>query len=84
MIFYFDNFSVRAIYGEMFFKRFNVVVTSDGNVVWMPGGKFVVSCELDITYYPFDDQNCFLDIVDWAYHGRLVGHNKKTVLNQIM
>ena len=32
-------------------------------------GKFITSCQLDITYYPFDDQECHIDLVDWAYHG---------------
>jgi len=35
----------------------------------VPGGKFVTSCQLDITFYPFDDQMCNIDLVDWAYHG---------------
>ena len=29
----------------------------------------MTSCQLDITYYPFDDQECHIDLVDWAYHG---------------
>ena len=29
----------------------------------------MTSCQLDITYYPFDQQECHLDLVDWAYHG---------------
>ena len=58
-----------AIYDELFFKRFRVSVTSNGIVNWVPGGKFVTSCQLDITYYPFDMQECHIDLVDWAYHG---------------
>ncbi|KAK2164106.1 hypothetical protein LSH36_68g00000, partial [Paralvinella palmiformis] len=61
--------SAKAIYDEVFFKRFRVRVTSDGIVNWVPGGKFVTSCQLDITLYPFDDQECHIDLVDWAYHG---------------
>ena len=29
----------------------------------------MTSCQLDITYYPFDDQQCHIDFVDWAYNG---------------
>ena len=61
--------SAQAIYEEIFYKRFHVSVTSNGHVRWMPGGKFVTSCQLDITYYPFDDQSCHIDFVDWAYNG---------------
>ena len=62
-------FSAKAIYDELFFKRFRVSVSHDGLVNWVPGGKFVTSCQLDITFYPFDDQVCHIDLVDWAYHG---------------
>jgi len=33
---------------------------------WSPGGRFVTSCQLDITFYPFDRQQCELDFVDWT------------------
>lgn len=61
--------SAKAIYDELFFRRFRVSVTEKGLVNWVPGGKFVTSCQLDITFYPFDDQECHIDLVDWAYHG---------------
>lgn len=64
-----NSSSAKAIYDDLFFKRFRVSVSSKGVVNWMPGGKFVTSCQLDITYYPFDDQVCHIDLVDWAYHG---------------
>ena len=61
--------SAKSIYNELFYKRFRVSVTHNGLVNWVPGGKFVTSCQLDITFYPFDDQTCNIDLVDWAYHG---------------
>ena len=63
------HFSAKSIYDELFFKRFRVSVSNEGVVNWVPGGKFLTSCQLDITYYPFDDQECHIDLVDWAYHG---------------
>ena len=66
---YLTSRSAKSIYDELFFKRFRVSVTNDGVVNWVPGGKFITSCQLDITYYPFDDQECHIDLVDWAYHG---------------
>ncbi len=49
-------------------------------IQWVPGGKFVTSCQLDITLYPFDSQHCEMDFVDWTYDGRFVdlinGSNK--------
>ena len=61
--------SAKSIYNELFYKRFRVSVTHEGLVNWVPGGKFITSCQLDITFYPFDDQTCNIDLVDWAYHG---------------
>jgi len=61
--------SAKAIYDELFFKRFRVAISKEGVVNWVPGGKFITSCLLDITYYPFDQQECNIDLVDWAYHG---------------
>ena len=33
----------------------------------MFGGNFHTSCTLDMTYYPFDMQQCKIDIENWAY-----------------
>ena len=29
---------------------------------------FETHCEVDITYYPFDQQKCAVDIASWGYH----------------
>ncbi|CAD5111796.1 DgyrCDS1070 [Dimorphilus gyrociliatus] len=61
--------SAKSIYDELHFKRFRVSILHNGLLNWVPGGKFLTSCKLDITFYPFDDQECNIDFVDWAYHG---------------
>ena len=35
---------------------FSVIDT--GEVLWLPGGVYKTSCDIDITYYPFDTQTC--------------------------
>ena len=35
-------------------------VRYDGRVTWNPPAIFRSSCQIDITYYPFDSQNCHL------------------------
>ncbi|GMT27430.1 hypothetical protein PFISCL1PPCAC_18727 [Pristionchus fissidentatus] len=32
----------------------------------------MASCKMDITYFPFDDQTCFLEFGSWTSHGGLV------------
>ncbi|OWF41133.1 Neuronal acetylcholine receptor subunit beta-3 [Mizuhopecten yessoensis] len=43
----------------------SAVINADGTVEWFPGDSFVVTCEVDITYYPFDTQHCVLDFEIW-------------------
>ncbi|CAD6198724.1 unnamed protein product [Caenorhabditis auriculariae] len=47
----------------------NIVVYSDGLVNWIPPGIFKLSCKMDITLFPFDEQICFMKFGSWTYHG---------------
>merc|ERR1719336_1012349 len=47
----------------------NVVVTSDGTCTYIPPGIFKSSCQIDITWFPFDDQNCEMKFGSWTYNG---------------
>lgn len=38
---------------------------SDGSVEWWPGRDTEISCSFDITKYPFDIQNCSLEVEKW-------------------
>ncbi|XP_033762356.1 neuronal acetylcholine receptor subunit beta-3-like [Pecten maximus] len=41
------------------------VINVNGEVEWFPSDSFVVKCEVDITYYPFDTQRCSLKFEMW-------------------
>ena len=62
----------------------NVVVTSDGTCTYIPPGErlpisnrdvnpasgiFMSSCPMDITWFPFDDQDCEMKFGSWTYNG---------------
>ncbi|TKR96992.1 hypothetical protein L596_010925 [Steinernema carpocapsae] len=47
----------------------NMVVYSSGEVNWVPPGIFRASCKIDITWFPFDEQSCFLKFGSWTYNG---------------
>ena len=38
------------------YNNFRAIIASDGQVRWEPGGVFKTMCQIDITYYPFDEQ----------------------------
>lgn len=48
-----------------------------GRVVWTPPAIFKSSCEIDVRYFPFDQQTCFMKFGSWTYDGDQV------VLNNI-
>lgn len=45
------------------------VVSSDGTVLWIPMAIFKSTCSIDITHFPFDEQNCNLKFGSWTYDG---------------
>ena len=47
----------------------NIVVSSDGTCSWVPLGLYISSCPIDITWFPFDEQNCRMKFGSWTYDG---------------
>ena len=42
------------------FAKTNCIVQSNGNVLWLTSAITKSSCQVDITYFPFDTQVCIL------------------------
>ncbi|XP_069138036.1 neuronal acetylcholine receptor subunit alpha-10-like [Argopecten irradians] len=55
-------------YNEKYMEAL-AMVSHTGNVFWPPIVKFRSSCQMDITYFPFDDQICKMKMGSWAYDG---------------
>ena len=49
------------------FERIRVLLRHDGKLHWEPGGIFKTTCDIDITYFPFDSQQCPLLIGAYSY-----------------
>ena len=39
----------------------------DGNATWLNPAIFKSICKVDVTYFPFDDQECFLKFGSWSF-----------------
>ena len=46
-----------------------MVVTDTGSCTYIPPGIFKSTCQIDITWFPFDDQNCDMKFGSWTYDG---------------
>ena len=51
---------------------YRVKVHSDGLVSWTPFLKWVTACDLDLTYFPIDQQVCAVVLLNWIYGSSLV------------
>lgn len=47
----------------------NVIVTHEGKCTYIPPGIFKSTCKIDITWFPFDDQDCEMKFGSWTYNG---------------
>lgn len=56
---------------EVSFKS-NVVLYSDGTIMWIPCAIYKSSCTIDVKYFPFDEQTCEMIYGSWTYNGNEV------------
>ncbi|XP_076467614.1 uncharacterized protein LOC143298618 [Babylonia areolata] len=62
---------------ELGFDRQYLYVINSGTVRWLPGGVYHTSCDIDVTYYPFDTQVCtiiFTTLVSRHHEIDLLAH----------
>ncbi|NXC48598.1 ACH10 protein, partial [Penelope pileata] len=55
----------------------NVVLRSDGHIMWDSPAITKSSCKVDVSYFPFDGQQCHLTFGSWTYNGNQIDlHNR--------
>lgn len=55
--------------GTLYNFKNRVILTSDGLCTWYAPTILRSGCDIDITYFPFDDQMCELKFGSWTYNG---------------
>lgn len=48
-------------------KSFNVVVQSNGQILWTCPDRIQSTCQIDVTFFPFDQQVCELKFGSWTF-----------------
>ncbi|XP_034042505.1 neuronal acetylcholine receptor subunit alpha-5 [Thalassophryne amazonica] len=48
------------------------VVKYDGTILWTPPANYKSACTIDVTFFPFDLQNCSMKFGSWTYDGSQV------------
>ncbi|XP_012266421.2 acetylcholine receptor subunit alpha-like 2 isoform X1 [Athalia rosae] len=48
------------------------IATQDGSILWVPPSQFMVFCDMDLRFWPFDTQVCSLRLGSWTFNGEQI------------
>lgn len=78
---FFISFSADGNYEVTIMTK--AILRYDGQVIWKPPAIYKSSCGIDVEYFPFDEQTCFMKFGSWTYDGYTVS-GETLVINIII
>ena len=60
-------FSVSRFYEVTYKRDFHLQIEHTGKIRWSFGGILTTSCDIDLSFYPFDHQHCSIELESWQY-----------------
>lgn len=59
------------------------ILHHSGKVIWKPPAIYKSFCEIDVEYFPFDQQTCFMKFGSWTYDGYTVSDKRTLSVDQL-
>ncbi|CAF4435824.1 unnamed protein product, partial [Rotaria sp. Silwood2] len=56
----------------------NAMLIHNGSVFWPIPTRFKSTCQIDVTYFPYDEQECKLKFGSWTYNGYQVSIEERS------
>lgn len=57
------------------------IIHYDGKVVWKPPSIYKSACNMDVEYFPFDQQTCTMKFGTWSYDGTVIDLKHKSQID---
>ncbi|XP_064626377.1 acetylcholine receptor subunit alpha-1-B-like [Lineus longissimus] len=66
-----DIGQINSLEGQFDFSKdeqnIRLILFHTGEIRWYPAGVYKAGCQLDLTYFPFDEQKCAFTFASWTY-----------------
>lgn len=56
-------------HGEQYLFDTKVIISSDGMITWLSPNLIKSSCKINVRYFPWDMQTCYLKFGSWTFNG---------------
>lgn len=64
-----NNVNEEGDHGEQYLFDTKIIVSSDGTATWLSPILIKSSCKINVKYFPWDMQTCYLKFGSWTFNG---------------